>query len=547
MLLEDYKKRHNSLTQEAKNWQPAWQELSDYINPTRGFFNQNIKRGTLINHKKLIKSSAGYACRTLASGMTSGLTSPSRPWFKLTLQDPELSAYDPVKIWLADAESRMYAIFARSNIYRTFHNMYTELGTFGTACGILLSNQKSVIQSRYFTCGEYALGVGKDGMVDSFARIYWMSVKSLVDEFGIDNVCATTKSAYLNKQYDTNIQVYHLIQPNMDKDNSKDDNKNMAFESIYWEVSANKPLRESGYHEFPVIAPRWQTITSIDPYGYGPGHDAMGDIKSLQQMQKDLLIQVKKVGEPPMQAAANVIVNTFPNGITRNSGTNPDAGVRPAYQINPDINSLKGLIYDTIADIRTAFYADLFMMLSNNAGPQQTAREVVEKHEEKLLMLGPVLEMLEDEMLDPVVNRTFNEMMRNNLLPPPPKVLEGKDISVEYISILAQAQKMSETLAMEQSMAFMGNMAAAFPEVLDNVNPDDTYRNHADIVGMNPKNLNSMEVVAQKRKQRQAAAEAQQVNQNAMNMAQGAKLLSDTPIGQGSALDGVLSAMPGAR
>jgi len=332
-----------------------------------------------------------------------------------------------------------------------------------------------------------------------------------------------------------------LIEPNDDRVEGKKDHKNMPFRSLYWEVGSPKDtcLRSGGYEEFPILAPRWDVTTSADVYGRGPGWDGLGDVKMLQKMQKQKLVALDKMVDPPIQRDASVQgeVNTLPGGITYSSATSPNAGVRPAYQVQPDLNSLEFSIEKTSRAIEKTFYSDLFLMLAQGDQRAMTAREVIERHEEKLLALSPVIDRLESELLDPLIDRTFAIAMRAGLIPPPPAELQGTDLKVEYVSMLAQAQKMVGTTAIEQAMRFIGSLISVSPEIVDMVDFGEAIQKYCEMLGIPPKVVKAPEIVAQVRAQRAQAQQAAQQAQAKQNMIQGAQTMSQTPVGQNSALD----------
>lgn len=531
-------KRFESMKQEASKFNTTWQDIQKYIAPTRGLFNQQPNEGIAIDHKLILDGTQVRDLRTLASGLTSGLTSPSRPWFKLGLQDKELMEYEPVSLWLAKVRELMMSFFSKSNIYGALYNIYEEIGSFCTGALSIVEDYKDVIRAINYTCGEYYLSLGADGRVNGFAREYWMTVSQLVEEFGIDNCSDYVRGMYTSKNVDQWVQVRHLIQLNNYYD--KGEFGAFPFVSKYWEAGKNDNtfLKVAGFEEFPVLAVRWGVTSTSSIYGKGPGWDALGDVKMLQKLQRDKLIALDKIIDPPIQMDGTVIgePNTLPGGITRFSGLTPNAGVRTAYNVQIDLNALQNSILETKNDIGKTFYRDLFLMISSLPANARTATEVAIRHEEKLLQLGPVLERLESELLDPLIDRTFNIMNRVGLIPPPPREIQGQKIDIQYISVLAQAQKMVGTSSIEESLAFVANVAGAKPNVIDVINYDEAVMEYCRLKGINPKITRTPEEVA---KIRQAAFEAAQQAQQQANLSaavQGAKALSQTQIGGNNAL-----------
>ncbi len=550
-----FEQRFTAMKNEAQSWLGTWKDIKSYINPVRGFFDEQPNQGKAIDHKTMLDGYPRRCARILAAGMTSGLTSPSRPWFRLSVDDPELMELDGVKLWLDDVQERMMNVYSRSNIYGVLNTVYEEVGSFGTAAAIIVEDSTTVIRGYTFTCGEYYLSIGPDGRINGFARKYYKTVGQLIAEFGIDNVSENVKTAYNNKKVDEWKAVIHLIEINDKRIPDKPDFKNMLYRSVQWEEGSPSVdfLRVGGFESFPTLTPRWQTTTTADSYGKAPGWDALGDAKMLQKMQREKLLGLAKKTNPPMQRNSQTgEVNTLPGGVTTTSASVPDAGLRPAYQVDIDLSAVQACIRETQEAIGATFYTDLFLMLLTSERKQITAREVAERHEEKLLMLGPVLECLESELLDPLIDRTFAIMLRTGLIPEPPEELQGKDLKVEYVSILAQAQKMVGTTAIEQVCGFVAQLAGVSPDVLDKIDWDEAVETYAEYVGIPAKILRSTEAVAAIREAREEAQLKAQQAQTGVTMATTAKDLSQAKVGpdnkgQNSALDAVIAALTGKK
>jgi hypothetical protein len=547
-----FEDRLQQLIRDRDPWLDAWIDLRDYILPTRGMFDgvkgrgDQANRGKKIDHTKILDGSPARASRILASGMMSGLTSPSRPWFRLGLRDFDLMKYKPVKQYLADIETRIFSVFSGSNIYGALYSTYEEIGTFATSAFALLVDRKDVIRARMFTIGEYMLDCDSEGRVNTFARTYTQNVGQVVGEFGLSNCRKGTQNQWRQNQRSGPVHCYHMIIPNDFRNPEMRDNQNMEWLSVYWEESAERDrfLDVSGFRSFPILCPRWDVVSN-DPYGRGaPGWFGLGDTKMLQKMQRDKLVGLEKTINPPMQADASVegkSVHTIPGGLTRSSSLGvPNAGIKPAYQVQLDFQAIGAEIAAARQSIMETYYADIFMMVSQQEGPEMTAREIAERHEEKLMQLGPVLERLEAELLDPLILRTYQIMEDAHLLPEPPEELKGVDVEIEYISMLAQAQQMVGTQKLKEHVAFVGAMAQAIPDALDNLDADKAAEHHAEMIGVQPDVQRSPEERDQMRQQRAKAQQAAATAAAAQQGADAANKLGNTPIGTNSVLDKII-------
>lgn len=515
--------RWGQLKTERATWWAHWKELSDYLLPRSGrYFIQDRNKGWRRNNN-IYDNTGTRSLRVLAAGMMSGLTSPARPWFRLSTSDPDLMQYQPVKAWLNDVTNLMLAIYQRSNTYRTLHMMYEELGTFGTAACLVMPDFDNVIHLYPMTIGEYAIATNWKGEVTTFYREFQKTVAEVVKEFGIENVQPSTKSMFERGSLDQWITIIHCIEPREDRDVTKRDDKNMPWRSVYFEVGSapDHYLRESGFNRFPVLAPRW-AVAGGDIYGNSPGMEALGDIKQLQHEQLRKAQGIDYKTNPPLQVPTsmkNRDVERLPGGVTYVDLAGGSQGVKTAFEVNLDLSHLLQDIQDVRHRIEGSFYADLFLMLANQSDARMTATEVAERHEEKLLMLGPVLERLQNELLDPLIELTFDYIMEAGLMPPPPEEMQGHNVSVELISMLAQAQRAIGTNSIDRLIGTVGAVAQFKPEALDKIDADKLIDIYADNLGTDPRILLAQDKVDAVRAQR---AEAQQKMQQAAMMNQGA-------------------------
>jgi hypothetical protein len=539
-MASDFDKRYRITTRwgqlknERSSWWTHWQDITRYLLPRNGrYFVQDRDKGNRRN-KDIYDNTPTRALKTLAAGLMSGATSPARPWFRLGTGDSEMNAVPAVKVWLDTVTQQIFRIFAGSNAYISLQQMYEEIGAFGTAACIILPDFQSVVHFYPLTIGEYCIATDAQGDVTTLYREFQMTVSQMVKEFGYDNCSPTVQSLYdQGKGLESWITILHAIEPRYDRDPRKLDAKNMAWSSIYFEWEGNKLLRESGFKQFPAVCPRW-AVAGGDIYGNSPGMEALGDIKQLQHEQLRKANAIDYQTNPPLQipsAMKNSEVNRLPGGVTYVDNGPNGATIKTAFEVNLNLQALLEDIQDCRDRIQKSFFADVFLMLDNmmnsTPGRDMTATEVQVRQEEKMLMMGPILERLTSELLTPMVEITFTHMQEVGLIPPAPPEMQGQSLSPEFISVLAQAQRAIATNSIDRFIQGALVLAQSKPEVLDNIDSDQWAQIYSDDLGTPPQILvppDQVQAIRQARAKAQAAqaqtAMLEQQSKAAKNMAQ---------------------------
>lgn len=540
---ERMQSRLGALTSERSSWVGQWRDISDVIMPMTGrFFTSDRNKGNN-RFNRIYDNTGTLAARTLAAGMLGGLTSPARPWFRLKTGDPALDEFQPVKIWLAAVTRKMQEIFAASNTYRALHGIYMELGLYGTAAATVLDDFDTGIWHYGHTAGEYMLGTDYRGQVNTFYREFDKTVAQLVNEFEYKNCSDTVRRMYDQGSLDQWVTIVHAVEPRADRDLARRDNKNMPFASCYFEKGSDDKdqlLRESGFERFRILSPRWITVGQ-DVYGQSPGMEVLGDVRQLQHEQTRKSQGIDYQTRPPLQAPTSMKhqqVDGLPGGVTFVDSTGNNAGIRPSWESNLNLNYLLEDIRDVRDRIRSGFYSDLFLMLASQDTGRMTATEVAERHEEKLLMLGPVLERLHNELLDPLIEITFDRMIKAGIVPPPPEELNGMALNVDFVSLLAQAQRAVANNTTDRFVGNLGVVAQMKPDVLDKFDADQWADSYSDQMGVDPSLIVADERVAIIREERaKAQAAAAQQEQMAQMAESAAKLGTVDTSGRNAASD----------
>ena len=520
-------------------WWHAWREISDFFLPRRypWLLTDKEHRSASIRNRQLLDSTSTTALRTLATGMMNGITSPSRPWFRLRLAGftDESTPYS-VRIWLDEAGDRMLTVMAESNFYNAIGILYLEWCAFGTASMSIYEDFDDVIRCHNHALGEFYLDTDENGRVNRHGRKFMRTVEQTISMFGEENVSPSVLADWKAGDIRRFNPVYicHLIEEN---DNSIPGvRRSAAFREVYWEAGKNldQVLRAAPLDEFANISPRWETY-GADVYGSSPCMDALPDVRQLTQMIKQRAKGLDKLVDPPMlinKKLASQPKSMLPGGHTYVNGNDLQQGARPAYQVNIPFQELNMDIAACQMRIRQVLFNDLFKMISE-LDTVRSATEIDARREEKLILLGPVLERFESEGLSPCIERIFNICLRGGIFPPLPQELGEADIRIQYVSILADAQRAVGTVAIERYLQLLGNMASMFPEAVDVPNPEEIIREYADIIGVKARLQRSREDVEALRQQRDEQQQISQAAEQGQALVGGAQQLSETDLGGG--------------
>jgi len=533
-LKERCDRRLSALKSLRQPYETEWREIAQYAQPSRSrFLNSEQNRNFRRINRAVYNSHGILSFRTLTGGMTSGLSSPSRPWFRLAPYDTDLADDGAVKTWLAEVERRMYGFLAGTNFYGAVKSGYAEMGMFGTEACVMVDHPRAGAVCHALTAGEYWIALSNAAVADTLYRRTPMSVMQAVSSFGLEHVSSFVRTAYDSGRYDDQVPVLHAIEPNDTVAPDALNARGKAWRSVYWDENdgdATRVLRAEGYDEQPFWAPRWDTVGG-DTYGTGPGFDALPDMRELQLQTRRKTQATAFLVKPEKIVPASVKLTGEAGNVVTASQIDAQYVVVP-YQINP---AAIGAIMDDVQRCSEAVdrltYADLFMAITNMQGIQpRNIEEIASRNEEKLTQLGPVIERVNAEKLQVAIDRTFAIMARKQMLPPPPAHLQGEPVKVDFVSILAQMQRMVGLGQIERTVSFVGSLAAQFPEASDRLDIDAVIDDYADRAGAPPKIIRSVQdaqALRDKRNQEQQMEKMASLAQPMQRGADAARLLSE--------------------
>lgn len=558
-------RRKKAMQDAQTDWVPDWRLVSEYVDPSRGrFYGENDNKPRKRNRAKVINSTATEVLRTMAAGMMSHMTPKAQPWFRVTTPDPMMAEQFGVRVWLDDVASRIRDALASSNFYKAMPVVYTEDGLFGTAPLLILEDPREVVRFYSLTAGTYAVGLDDQQRVDSLWRRYTKTARQLEQRYGMERLPARVREA-LPQNGDRQFWVESLIEPNPDE--------RPGIGPLGLQAPQYRPYREvvwidgcgegesgvidiGGHYEAPHVVARWNPVAE-DVYSTSPAIDCLGDIKQLQYLEGEKLRLMEQMSDPTLGAPESL--RRSGGGRLRKGGMIylpqdvANASVAPVY--TPDARGL-AQIREEIATveqrIQRAFFYQLFLMLES-VGDQsgRTAYEWAARREEKASVLGPTLESITDEVLDPVIIRVFRLLERAGRIPEPPPILASVPLKIEYTSVLAQAAKAAAVGSIERTVQFVAGVAKATgdPAVMDKLDTDQVVDEFNAAVGGPASMIRGDDAVAniradraQQQRQQQLAASAQPLK----DATQALKTAGETVPEEGSAAQALIDAMQGA-
>ena len=474
--IDEIIKRVERMRGDRSMWESHWEEIAEYVAPRHGGITSAKTKGGK-RMETVFDCTAIDANDIFAAGMFGHLCNGR--WFLLKDKNPD----NEENWWFGEASKILLEELAISNFGQMIHEYFKKLGSVGTGC--LFEEQgepgKPALNFREFHISSYYILENSKGLVDTIYRKFNYTARQAVQEWGIENVGEAVQKSYAEeKKRDEEFSFIHAVMPRVERDDTKADKENMPFASVYIIVKDKKVVEEGGYPELPFMVTRLDKEAN-ESYGRSPGMKMLPEIKLLNKMVKTTIKAAEKVVDPPLQVPDDGFISPFktvPGGLMYyKSGTNE--------RIEPlDTHANVGLGLEMEdkrrESINRAFFVDLFLLLADKRN--MTATEVLERVDEKLLLLGPMLGRLQSELFNPLIDRTMGILLRAGKLPPVPESIE--EYEIEYLGKLAIALRLMEVKAMRDTIGYIAPFAEANPAVMDNFDQDKIVRGISERLGI---------------------------------------------------------------
>lgn len=468
-------------------WDATWEEIARYEFPRR-LFNLQVSSEGDQQTQDLFDSTATFSSEILAASLQSGLTNQAIRWFTLRLADEALMANDDVKSWLEDSTTRMLAAFAASNMSTESSEMYLDIGVFGigamfvgehdTQSPIIAGNSFRGLRFETIPLGSYVIEEDSFGRANGIYYRIPFSADTIASRWGIEPL----SEPLANAAKENPTEEFTLIHVVLPTSRVKSSPSKMAYSSVWMEEKSKHVIAVSGFMEFPFVVPRWAKAAG-EAYGRGPGYVALPDVKTLNKTIELNLKAMAIATQPPILARHNSVIGAIdlsPGGLTvvRNMEDIKEMVTRANFAAT----DLK--IQDLRQSVRRVYYVDQLLQLLSRETPMMTATEVAAKMQLLREILGPAFARLESEFLNPLVDRTFNIMLRAGAIDEPPDELSGQRIEVDYESPIGLAKRGQELTAMDRvTLRTQELVGMGFTEAGDNIDPDEIIRRTAEVAG----------------------------------------------------------------
>jgi len=515
-------KRQGQLESMRAPWESLWQDCTDFVNPRRGDFSIDRHRGDRTRYDKVFDSTAPLANEQLASGLHGFLTSSAEQWFSLTIPQVNDILSQSVRNWLQGTTETMFDdVFntPESNFTTAVHELYLDLGSYGTGVMYVEDRPGRPINFRTFHLAECYIAEDSEGRVDTLYRKYKHTARQLVQMYGDKLPEKFVETAY--KQPHQEFTCIHAVEPRETYSPKTKMNTQMPYSSCYVLMEEKILLDESGFNEFPYLVPRWSK-TAGEIYGRSPAMTCLPDIRMVNEMTKTVIRAAQKLTDPPLLVPDDgfmLPLRTVPGGLNYYRSGTQDKIEPLMNNARPDIGL--DFIESRRDHILKTFHVDWLQM--RQEGPQMTATEVLQRQEEKMRLLGPMVGRLQTEFLGPLIDRVFAIMARRQAIASPPPEIQGAKLKVEYVSPVARAQRSQSVFNFSRFMEQIMPLANIRPEIFDNLDADGAFKWAHGTLDAPMETLMSEENVAQMRQQRQEQQEAAMQAEQAQQLAGAAK------------------------
>ena len=497
-----------------RNFESYWQTLHDYFYLESQDHNKTYSPGNELDPSFLWDSTTLECSDVFASGFMNYLTPPTSKWSRLRHRDPELSANEAVGRFYEDVMSEVNYALNRSNFYDQMFPAYKSSGVYGTTA--LFEEEDVQDDIRFYNIPLKQVVIVEDarGRVCKFYIEFEYTAEQAATRWGEALLSSALKEEIKSGKGQSKKHKFLLfIGERYAREIQKNDKKNMPIEASWIDVEGRTVIEESGYNEFPAFCHRFDKRPLV-PWGFSPAMKALPFARILNAIAKTNLRSMMKATDPPIAVPHNAFIAPFnmnPRAINsyKKDVMADGKGIFAFGNFGDPQVGITAVEYYA-SKVKTLMCQDTFLAFSNITKDMNNP-EIMERINEKMTMLGPAVGRYLDEVISPIIQRTIGILFRRGKLPDPPmEIMMNPGYEIDFVGVLAQAQRRAELNTLITGLSMVGQMAQYAPEVLDKISPDKVTDEVWSITGAPIKVLRDDDEVQQIREGRAKAAMAQE-------------------------------------
>lgn len=497
-------RRFASLRAIRTDYEPVWDEITDFVLPSRGTYSQ-LRSNTpaQIRGKRVLDITGIVSCRTLSARVVTEMTSQGERWFDFRMMDPVLDQNENVRRFLYEVSEKAYGVLNTN--WRLPHiEVTTDWVAYGTACLFVnrVMDERTGAEELVFKAipvSELFLAEDFKGNPDTVFRYFQLPLRQIAQEFGTDEFSRDLMQV-LEKDPDCLYEVIHAVYPSDDYDPGSYKKEKMKYKSCYVLRDKELLLSEGGFKEMPFIVFRFWKRTG-EPYGGSPSWDALSDIRMINVMSETAIRSFQLEAFPPLIAASDGVImplRTVPNGVNI-GGMSPDG----RRLIEPLLTGGKTqLAFEVLEQrrqaIRNAFFVD---PLINRENSIRTAAEVQKRAAEELNGISPFINRYEEEylekLLDHVLAFVLDTMYSKEEIP---QEIRGQTTRIEYTGPLAKTHRGRQLESTATFLQLIQSIAQSDPTILGVLKPENLVLMLTDLLGVPFQILKSQDELAEERR-----------------------------------------------
>lgn len=515
---KEIKRYFEALRTDRSTWEQLWQEVADWGLARRTFTRPVTQTGEGKRTRFIYDNTMMVANDLLASGLHNLLTSTSNRWAHLEPDDLRLLQFPGVSDWLAATEDALFRQIERpdAGFHPQIAECYNDLASFGNCAMATLRapagpRSPEGLWFQALPLAETYVDEGPDGRIQCVFR-FWRYTPQQFRARWPEGTNEQVDAQFRQRHTERNVEILQALIPNeIWEEGTRFGPRASRIRSCTLMMDSAVEIEKRFFHEMPVAFARW----NLDPgelYGRGPGVQALSDQRMLNEMRKTTLDGAQKGVDPPLLVPDNGTVTQLdisPGGLSVYRAATQDP-VRELYtraQTGADLGV--DLMRDIQSNVRAAHHYDLLSIIQD---PRMSATQVLEVSARTQQILAPRLGRVQSDLLEPIVDRSFNIGLRAGWIAPPPEVLRGRRVNVRYVSEIQRAQRANEAQALLNALNSVIQLGQVEPSIFDTLEPDRIARFFFEAWGVPSELLRTPEQVMGMRRAR-AQEQAQQERQ----------------------------------